>query len=688
VFEKLREAAMAYHLARKWPKQKILTEYLNSIYYGNGAYGVESAARTYFGDKHGFDRKALPGQGQGCGDSTPQQQLPECSSVLQPYEAALLAGMVASPSMFDPIAHPVHARRRRNLVLLDMYRQHYITAAQYYQGIAEPLPAAADIQQPVQETAAPYFTSWLTPQILAAVGRNLPPSVGAYRAYYGGLTVKTSLDLALQQAAQNAINAILPVGSGLPDAALVAIDNKTGEVRAMVSGANSGSAVQEFENSPFNLATEGERQPGSSFKPFTLAVALRSGISPDSVWTSAPVEFTVPNSAGKEHFVVHNFGNAYSGSISLAAATAVSDNSVYARLGIEGLAPNGPKKVAKLAKEMGIRTAVSDNYAMILGGLRIGVSPLDMAHAYATFAEDGLRVYNPELGAPDEGPIGIESITCPQKPVKVCNRSLIVNHPSYQRVLPAWVAKTVHDVLAGVVQSGTGTQAAIQGVDVVGKTGTTSNYGDAWFVGWTPQITTAVWVGFPTRLVSMATMFNGQPVEGGTYPAIIWHDFMTQALQIYAQEAAAAAAAAAARQHPAGSSTTTTTTGTSTSAPTGGSSTTPPPVTTAPATTGTTGTGGAGTGTTGGAGSGQTGGAGATGGGGTAGGGGTGATGGGGSAGGGGTGATGGGGTAGGGGGGTGATGGGGTAGGGGGTGATGGGGGSGGGGSGGAGIG
>jgi penicillin-binding protein 1A len=155
-----------------------------------------------------------------------------------------------------------------------------------------------------------------------------------------------------------------------------------------------------------------------------------------------------------------------------------------------------------------------------------------MAHAYETFATGGKRVVNAQLGAPNGGPIGIDQINCPK-----CKNPVIINKPALERVLPAGIAQQVHDILTSVVQSGTATQAAISGVDAAGKTGTTSNYGDAWFVGWTPQITTAVWVGFPSKLVSMATLYNGGPVEGGTYPAMIWHDFTTQALQILANRA-------------------------------------------------------------------------------------------------------------------------------------------------------
>ncbi len=533
VLEKLREAAIAYHLTRKWPKRKIITEYLNTIYFGNGAYGIESAARVYFGKVHGFDSftsSSTNPQATGCGDSSPPSILrPECASVLQPWEGALLAGMVADPTAFDPIAHPAASRRRRNLVLRDMLQEGYITRPQYAQYINETLPTANDIQQPSEPTAAPYFSSWLRPQILAAVGRGVPQSVADYRAFYGGLKIRTTLDLPMQQAADQAVSSILPSGSGLPTASVVAIDNKTGEVRAMVGGPIV-NGQEDFKDRPFNLATVGLRQPGSSFKPFTLAAALESGkYSPDSVITSAPQDFIVPNSGGKEHFIVHNFGNSYSGAISLAAATAVSDNSVFAQVGINV----GTQRIARLAHAMGIRTPLSTNYAMILGGLKVGVSPLDMAHAYETFATGGRRVYDPVLGTPDQGPTGIAEIQCPSH---VCRNRDLVDHPAYKRVLPASVASTVHDILTGVVQSGTGTQAAISGVDVAGKTGTTTNYADAWFVGWTPQLTVAVWVGFPDKLVPMTTLYNGGPVEGGSYPAIIWHSFMTQALQILASE--------------------------------------------------------------------------------------------------------------------------------------------------------
>ncbi len=527
ILEKLREAALAFHLTHEWSKRKILTQYLNSIYFGSGAYGIESAARVYFGKVHGFDQSAASdGNVAGCGDSTPSVHRPTCASALQPWEAALLAGMVANPTAFDPIAHPQAARARRDLALQDMLAQRLITRATYNTSVAKQLPVAADIEQPQEPTAAPYFTSWLAPQILSAMGlgHGVRANIAEYRAYYGGLRIRSSIDLPMQRAAEQAVAAELPSGYGYPQASLVAIDNRTGEVRAMVGGPLINGS-QDYQRYPFNLATEGLRQPGSSFKPFTLAVALQRGYGPDSVIDSHPLNLIVPNSAGREHFIVHNFGNVYSGPITLANATAVSDNSVFTQVGLAV----GTHRVARMATAAGIRTPVSSNESMILGGLKTGVSPLDMAHAYETFAEGGRRVYNPRLGAPEQGPTGLAQINCP---AKVCRHHTILDKPHYRRVMPLAVAQTIHTMLQGVVAHGTGTSAAISGVDVAGKTGTTQNYGDAWFVGWTPQITTAVWVGFPNKLVPMTTLYNGGPVEGGTFPAIIWHNFMTQALQI------------------------------------------------------------------------------------------------------------------------------------------------------------
>jgi penicillin-binding protein 1A len=524
ILEKVREAALAFQLTHRWSKMKILTEYLNSIYFGNGAYGIESAARVYFGSRLGYNSDTGGVGSSRCGDSTPQQHLPSCASELRPYQAALLAGMIANPTAFNPVYHPAAATARRNLVLQDMLAQQNITRRQYVYGIHRKVPHnPALIEQPQEPAAAPYFTSWVTPQILKAVG--------PFRAYYGGLKIRTTIDLKLQQAAEQAITEELPTGTDEPTASLVSIDNATGQVRAMVGGPLV-DGHQDYERYPFNLATLAERQPGSSFKPFTLAVALQHGYTPDSVFDSKPLSLVVPNSGGKEIYHVHNDDNVYRGPITVAEATAQSDNSVFTQL---GLSPGvGTKRISRMARRMGITTPVSTNPAMIIGGLKVGVSPLEMAHAYETLATGGNRVYDPVLGSPHKGPIGIAEIQCPR--AKCHGKSKLVASPHLKRVLPPAVASTIHTLLRGVVTSGTGQSAQISGVDVVGKTGTTTDEGDAWFVGWTPQFTTAVWVGFPNKLVPMLTQFNGGPVTGGTFPAEIWRAYMESALQINAEE--------------------------------------------------------------------------------------------------------------------------------------------------------
>ena len=350
---------------------------------------------------------------------------------------------------------------------------------------------------------------------------------GAPRAFDGGLQIKTTLDLELQRAAEQAVNDYLAYSEG-PTAALVAIENSTGEVRAMVGGRN-------YDESPFNLATEGERQPGSSFKAFDLAAALEDGISPDSVWASKEKVFIVPNTGGKEQFVVHNDEGAYTGSNTLTGATAFSDNSIYAEVGLKV----GTSRIAALAHRMGITTPLSTNPAMTIGGLTVGVTPLDMAHAYETIAHGGERVSGtlaeddapgghpgsrsrqpaaPRRRAPRQQPGRSQAACCPPtspRPRPRCSKRCSSTAPA---------------------------RAAAIGQFAAGKTGTTSNYGDAWFVGWDSKYTVAVWVGYPNKLIPMTTDFNGGPVLGGTFPALIWHDFMISALQIEQERAEQAAA--------------------------------------------------------------------------------------------------------------------------------------------------
>jgi penicillin-binding protein 1A len=278
---------------------------------------------------------------------------------------------------------------------------------------------------------------------------------------------------------------------------------------------------------------------------FDLAAALEDGISPNSVWSSRQKIFIVPNSSGREKFVVHNDEGSYTGSNTLTGATTFSDNSIYAEVGLKV----GTHRIARLAHRMGITTPLSTNPAMTIGGLTVGVTPLDMAHAYETIARGGRRVSGTlaDRGAP----VGIQAVdgggrTLPDG----AHRD--VNRVTTQAVLPPGIAATETSILETVVQSGTG-RAAATGHFAAGKTGTTSNYGDAWFVGWDSRYTVAVWVGYPNGLVPMTTAFNGNPVLGGTYPALIWHNFITLAMGIdkeRGERAAARAAQRAAGKHP------------------------------------------------------------------------------------------------------------------------------------------
>ncbi|MGH2833393.1 MAG: transglycosylase domain-containing protein, partial [Solirubrobacteraceae bacterium] len=475
-------------------------EYLNTIYFGNGAYGIEAAAQTYFG--HDVNH-------EGCG--TPKHPL--CVSELEPWEAALLAGMIASPTEYNPVTHPEVAKLRRNRVLKDMLEQGYLTQSEYQQSVVQTLPAPKDITpprvEPVDGLQTGYFTSWVAQQLTERYNPTL--------ALEGGLTVHTTLNLELQRAAEHAVGTYLPAPED-PSASLVAIENSTGEVRAMVGGRN-------YNETPFNLATEGERQPGSSFKAFDLAAALEDGISPDSVWTSKQKEFIVPSANGKERFVVHNDEGTYVGERTLTNALAYSDNSVFAEVGLKV----GTKRIAHLAHKMGITTPLSTNPAMTIGGLKVGVTPLDMAHAYETIAHGGERVGSSM--SIDGAPSGIKEVEAQPGQHLPDGHRRDISHVELKRVLPPGVATTETEMLETVLQYGTARAAAL-GEFAAGKTGTTSNYGDAWFVGWNHKYTVAVWVGYPNKLVPMTTQFEGGPVFGGTFPALIWHNFMVSAKQL------------------------------------------------------------------------------------------------------------------------------------------------------------
>ena len=509
VFQKLREAAAAYHLERKWSKQKILTQYLNSVYFGNGAYGIESAMRTYFGEKNGhLDEDGLPVVDPVSGERYDFHDNPEAASAT-PAQAAFLAGVIASPSAYDPLQDPGAAYARRNQVLERMRDQEMITEVEYDEIVntTDDIPdqECECVNPPQPDSEEPYFTTWVTQQ---AVER-----FGADRVFGGGMEIKTTLDPELQAAAESAASNIAGVG---PDVSLVTIENATGEVKAMVGG-------ESFREKPFNLATNGHRQPGSAFKPFTLIAALQTGkYGPGTVFASHAKELPFTNSAGqKDVFRVANYEDQYLGSASLTTATAQSDNSIYAELGMKV----GRKKVAQLAEDMGIRTNVSENPAMLLGGLKTGVTPLEMAFAYSTLANTGKRVCG-EWASYKCGPVAIKRVEGEDAPER-----------KTKEIFSKEIADTAKTMLSYVLTAGTGERAQV-GEFAAGKTGTTENYGDAWFCGFIDKYTTCVWVGYADKLQPMETEYAGSPVAGGTWPAVIWQSFMSQAIAIRDQRAA------------------------------------------------------------------------------------------------------------------------------------------------------
>jgi len=468
VTRKLKEAALAWQLEQKWTKDQILTAYLNTIYFGNGAYGIERAARTYFG--HGAAKLTLP-------------------------EAALLAGIPEDPSLYDPVAHPQTAHARRTVVLELMLAQHVITAAEFRSAENASMPRPQDVHLSGVQGQVPYFGEYVKEQLI--------DRFGASKVFGSGFRVYTTINLRLQQIARDAVQKVLPSPSG-PQAALVAINPSDGSVLAMVGGRN-------FHVSQYNLATARERQTGSAFKPFVLATALREGISPSTVYVSKPVSIFL----GNKYWSVHNYEGEYLGPINLVKAIAVSDNSVFSQLTRDV----GPSQVVQTAHAVGITGPLQGYFAIGLGVEPVSV--LEMARSYATFANGGLRVDGTVFGDEPRVVTKIENDT---------HTIVYANVPKGTRALSPDVDELLTQLLEGVVTGGTGTAAQLPGRVVAGKTGTTENYGDAWFCGYTPQLVTCVWVGYPDKLVPMLHEFHGRPVVGGTYPAVIWKTFMQSAL--------------------------------------------------------------------------------------------------------------------------------------------------------------
>jgi penicillin-binding protein 1A len=467
ISRKVREAILAVKLEREWTKDRILEAYLNTVYLGHGAYGVEAAARTYFG-------VGTPG--------------------LTLRRSALLAGLIAAPSARDPYLHPDAALRARNHVLDRLATVGAIDPGRATRLSSLPLGL---VEEPREPALAPHFLEYVRQRLLAAFG--------ADALYRGGLRIRTTLEPSWQRAAEAAIAAHLPPGSG-PDAALVAIDPTTGAIRSMVGG-------RDFERREFNLATQGLRQAGSAFKPFVLLASLERGISPLEL-RAGPSRMTIPDPLCETDggpWVVTNAGDQAAGTMSIERAMAGSVNTIFAQLTVEV----GPEAVADVARRMGIHSRLTPVCSIGLGTSEVTV--LDMTSAFATLAAGGVHV----------PPTPIERVTGPDGSV-LHGPPGGVDEVGVQVVSPEDALATTR-VLQGVLDHGTGAAARLPGRSAAGKTGTSERATDAWFCGYVPQLAACVWVGYPRAARPLVNVAGVPEVYGGTIPARIWHDFMVEA---------------------------------------------------------------------------------------------------------------------------------------------------------------
>ncbi len=462
------QAALAFTYERKHSKDEILTAYLNTVYFGDGAYGAQTAAQTFFGK----DAKDL-----------------------SLSEAATLAGFLHAPSSYvtwDGDVIVPQARERRDWVLRLMREQGMISRQELEQAQAAPLDFAPS--PPPQDTAYTPF--------LEKVRRDVEARLGPQALQHGGLRIQTTMDPELQHAAVETPAEVLPYPSD-PSAAVVTVEPQTGAIRAL--------AGQEGE---FNLALDARRQPGSSFKPIVLAAALRDDISPQSTYISRELNFYYQD----EFYEVHNYDFVERGEISVSDAMAESDNTVFVQLA----ADVGLQNVVETAEDLGITSTVEPYPSTAIGGLGAGVSPLDMASAYSTFAGGGIH----------RDPYSIESI---ERNSYGKSETVYDHEIRGQRVLSGNEAAVETEVLRGVVEDGTATMFHDLDEEIghpsAGKTGTTDNFADAWYVGYTPRLCTAVWVGYPEGRESLVGVHGLAEPNGETFPMDIWSVYMAQATE-------------------------------------------------------------------------------------------------------------------------------------------------------------
>ena len=468
---KARELRIALEVERTLTKRQILERYLNTVYFGDGAYGAKAAAETFF--DHGVGR-------------------------LTAAESALLAAVIKSPEQYNPRNHPGMARGRRNYILRRLADFDMIGSRRARRARHSPLQVVERL--PRVPTRQPYFVEAVKRELMADRRLGATERERASALWTGGLEVETTLDLELQRAAEEAVAGILNQ-PGDPAAALVAIRPSSGEIVAMVGG-------RDWSASQVNLALGikgggSGRQPGSSFKPLVAATALESGITFDELYESSGGTFTLPSG---ELWPVHNAEGGAGGLIRLDEALVHSVNGVYARLILQ----LGADQVATQARLMGVKAKLPPYPSIALGGAEVSV--LDMAASYATLANGGTAIE----------PTTIRSVELTGGDVLRPDRRVV------EGVISPGNAYLLTQVMQEVIRRGTGT-AADFGRPAAGKTGTTNDYADAWFVGYTPDLVAAVWVGHPEGAIPMSSV-HGIRVSGGTFPALIWRNFMASAL--------------------------------------------------------------------------------------------------------------------------------------------------------------
>ena len=474
VQRKLKEACLAAKLDGAWSKDRILTAYLNSVYYGNQAYGIEAAAQTYF--------------------SRPAKEL-----TLK--QSALLAGLTQAPSIMNPFTAPERARARRAEVLRAMLETGVIGQRQYRRASRTVLGLRPG--RLYNEIREPYFFGFVRDQLIEVYGAETVRS--------GGLTVYTTIVPRYQRLAERAIRETLTEDSD-PASAVISISPRTGAIRAMAA------IIPNRPRNQFNLVSQARRQPGSTFKTFVLAAAVEKGVDPDSTYyVSAPFTYRVHpagNCDDGSWWCVKTYANDYYGWSSIRSATIRSDNAVYAQLTLDVT----PEAVADVARRMGVRSPmdIKGDVVPSIGLGSVAVSPLDLASGYATLAAGGVYAE----------PMAIRRVVLPDGKVDTQSGWGV---PKRRRAISEGEAAVITRILEQNIQYGTGTRAAF-GRPAAGKTGTNEEHKDAWFAGYTPDLSTVVWIGYTAGEIPMESV-HGIAVTGGSFPAEIWRRFMEGALE-------------------------------------------------------------------------------------------------------------------------------------------------------------